>query len=180
MVNMSWRRFTGWGRGTEGTTAIEFSLLAVPFMFFVMGIIELSMMFLGEAVLNGAVYDASRAIRTGQAQQSADPETTFTNVLCNHAQALMDCANLEYQVETLDSFSDADLAPQLDEDGHMIVPPFDAGGVSDIVIIRVTYLYPLMTPGIGQFFADYPGNHKLLMATAVFESEPYDFVDDGT
>lgn len=173
------RHLKSWQTENEGTTAIEFSLLAVPFVFFVMGIIELSIMFLNQAVLNGAVYDASRMIRTGQVQQSADPEQTFSDALCEHASLLMDCAQLEYQVEKLDSFADADIEPVLDEDGHMVAPPFDAGGISDIVIIRVTYLYPFMTPGIGQIFADYGQNRKLLMATTVFESEPYGFEDDA-
>lgn len=169
--------FYKWLLSTKGTTAIEFSLLAMPFVIFVIGIIELSLVFLGGAVLNGAVYDAARMIRTGQVQQSADPEVAFSEALCDHASLLLDCNQLEYQVETLESFSDADLSLQVDEDGHMIQAPFDTGGVSDVVIIRVTYLYPFMTPFIGNLLSDYPGNKKLLMATTVFESEPYQFED---
>ena len=175
---MTIRRFTGWFGKTDGTTDIEFSLLAVPFIFFVIVIIELSLMFLGDAVLNGAVYDASRVIRTGAAQQSGDPETAFGDALCSQAGLMLDCDAMEYQVETLESFEEADLEPEFDEDGHMIPVPFDAGAVSDIVIIRVTYLYPLLTPMIGQFFADSPGNTKLLMATTVMQTEPYDFEED--
>lgn len=167
-----------WFRRADGTTAIEFSLLAVPFVFFVIGIIELSILFLNDAVLNGAVYDAARMIRTGEAQQSDDPEQTFREALCGQASLLMDCNELEYRVETLDSFSDADTALDVDEDGHMTDEDFEAGSVSDIVMIRVSYLYPLMTPMIGQFFSDYPGNKKLLMATTVLQSEPYNFEDE--
>lgn len=176
---MKIRHFSKWFVKTDGTTAIEFSLLAVPFVMFVIAIIELSLMFLGDAVLNGAVYDASRVIRTGQAQASGDPEMAFSEALCSQAGLLLDCAALEYQVETLESFEEADLEPEFDEDGHMIPVPFDAGAVSDIVIIRVVYLYPLLTPMIGRFFADSPNNTKLLMATTVMQTEPYDFEDDG-
>lgn len=167
--------FRKWLHRNDGTTAIEFSLLAVPFVFFVIGIIELSILFLNESMLNGAVYDAARMIRTGQAQQSGDPETMFADALCDHAGLMLDCNNIEYQVEVLDNFDSADLEPEVDEDGHMVDTPFDAGGISDIVIVRVLYLYPLMTPFIGRFFSDYPDNRKLLMATTVFETEPYDF-----
>ncbi|HEY8191153.1 MAG TPA: TadE/TadG family type IV pilus assembly protein [Alphaproteobacteria bacterium] len=170
--------FRSWFQKNEGTTAIEFSLLAVPFVFFVIGIIELSILFLNEALLNGAVYDAARMIRTGQAQQSDDPEAMFADALCDHAGLLLDCNNIEYQVETLESFDDAELEPEVDEDGHIIDTPFDAGEISDIVIVRVLYLYPLMTPFIGRFFSDFPDNRKLLMATTVFETEPYDFEEE--
>lgn len=135
-------------------------------------------MFLASTLLQGAVADAARLIRTGQLQSDADPETTFQEALCDMAGVLMNCSDFQYQVETLAAFSDADMEPETDDDGNLTETPFDLGGVSDVVLVRVVYLYPLMTPAIGAFFADYPGNKRMLMATTVLESEPYDFEED--
>lgn len=167
-----------WFFSEEGVTAIEFSLLALPFTFFILAIIELSLLFVGQSVLNGAVQDAARMIKTGQAQQDADPEEMFRVALCDHASMMLNCANVQYQVERIASFDDADLQPELDEDGNMIDTPFEPGESSDVVIIRATYLYPLMTPVIGAFFSDFPGNKKMLMSTIVLEAEPYSFEDE--
>lgn len=172
--------FRGWIKNAEGVTAIEFSLLALPFIMFVIGIIELATMFAAGFVLQGSVSDAARLIRTGQIQQSdsADPKEIFREALCKQAGILLNCDNVEFEVQTLDHFSDADTVPDVDESGKLTETPFETGGVSDIVLIRAIYLYPLMTPMIGQFFSDYPGNKKLLMSTVVLQTEPYDFEDD--
>ena len=66
------KRFGQWFSGTEGTTAIEFALLAVPFFTLIMGIIEMSIMFATASIFEGATGTAARMIRTGQIQQSSD------------------------------------------------------------------------------------------------------------
>ena len=95
------------------------------------------------------------------------------------ASLLLNCDRLQYDVRTIESFSGADTSLSVDEEGNMTEMGFETGGVSDIVIIRAAYLYPMMTPLIGQFFADYPGNRKLLLSTVVMRTEPYDFEDEG-
>lgn len=126
--------------------------------------------------MEGAVYDASRIIRTGQVQDAADAEDQFKNAICNHADILLDCSGFQYDVRVLDSFADAAAEETLvDEEGNLVNEGFDAGGVSDIVMIRVSYLYPMMTPLIGDIFGTYANNTKLLVATTVFQTEPYKF-----
>jgi Flp pilus assembly protein TadG len=170
--------FRRWRNNNEGVTAVEFSLLAVPFIFFTIGIIELSMMYVAASMLNGAVNDAARMIRTGQVQQAQGQSSLnlFQQALCTTAGILLDCNAFQYQVEKIDSFSDADMsAPAFDKNGNLLTQPFDPGGSDDIILIRVVYLYPLMTPFIGALMADYPNNKKLLMSTIVIENEPYQF-----
>ena len=163
----------------KGTTAIEFSLLALPFCLFVIGIIELALMFASGFLLQGAVSDAARLIRTGQVQQAGggDPADMFREALCGHAVALISCDDIQFNVQTLDSFAAQGSDMVFDEDGNLTSQDFDAGGVRDVVLIQVAYLYPLMTPMIGEFFSDYPGNKRLLTSVVVFETEPYQFTD---
>jgi hypothetical protein len=88
----------------------------------------------------------------------------------------MDCTDFQFQVTTLDSFSEAqDNVPEFDDDGNLVDQDFDAGGSGDIVMIRVTYMYSFMTPMIGTFFSNYPGNKRMMMSTIVMQSEPYEF-----
>lgn len=177
--HLSARRSASWRRDARGSAAIEFTLLAVPFTLFVVAIIELALMFAGGFVLQGSVNNAARLIRTGQLQQAqADPEEMFAETLCATAGILLNCGEVEYDVRTLDSFLEVDATPNIDEEGVMTDPEFDVGGVSDVVMVRASYLYPLMTPGISRFFSDAPGNKKLLMSTVIFETEPYEFEDD--
>ena len=170
--------FRQWLAGDEGVTAIEFSLMATPFFFIVIGIIELSMMYVANSMLLGGVEDAARQIRTGQTQGATGetPQQAFENSFCETSGVLLDCNNIQYEVETINDFSAADMSmPTFDKNGKLIAPPFDLGGSSSIVLVRVIYFYPLMTPLIGKFFADSPNNTKLMMATLVVQNEPYSF-----
>ncbi len=165
-----------WLDRSEGTAAVEFSLLAIPFVTLVIGIIEISLLNATATLLQGAAMEASRLIRTGQLQQEAvDPEQAFVDAVCDYAWPLVRCSGLQYDVETLTAFSDAGTDPNIDEDGNMQATQFDPGGASDVVLIRVGYNYPLVTPLIGKFFANTSNNSRFLFSTIVLEVEPYTF-----
>ncbi len=63
--------FGKWGKNRDGATAIEFAFLAMPYLLLSLGIIELSLMFASESLLEGATSRAARTVKTGQLQQSA-------------------------------------------------------------------------------------------------------------
>ena len=107
---------------------------------------------------------------------AADAEQQFADTICDHAGVLLDCDQFQYDVRVLGSFDDAnDADAMVDEDGNLVGQGFDSGGVSDIVMVRVSYRYPMMTPLIGDIFGQYANNSRLLIATTVFQSEPYQF-----
>lgn len=163
----------------DGATAIEFALLSIPFVFLVIGIIEVAIMFAAAAMLEGATNAAARLVRTGQIKNQADPQAAFRDALCDYTVALVNCNELVFESIPLDSFLDAqDMEPQYDEDGNMTSSGFDPGGSSDRVLIRVSYRYEMMTPFIGPLLG---GADKsiLFISTIVLQTEPYDPQEDG-
>ncbi|PZO82058.1 MAG: pilus assembly protein, partial [Micavibrio aeruginosavorus] len=51
----------------------------------------------------------------------------------------------------------------------------DAGGASDVVLIRVLYNYPVMTPLMGSMLATIStDNTRRLVSTVVLQTEPYE------
>ena len=168
--------FKNWVKKDDGSTAIEFSLLAIPFVFLVVGIIEVSLAFTAGTLLEGATNSAARLIRTGQIQQSsADPETMFRDSFCQYATVLVNCNDVVIEVQPLSSFSDMNtLAAQYDEDGNLQSRGFDAGGSSERVLIRVGYNYTMLTPLVGHLLAG-EGSKLHFMSTIVLQSEPYEF-----
>lgn len=174
---MGWGRFCRkWREGREGTTAIEFSLLIIPYLMLTLGIIELSIMYTAANLLEGATGAASRQIRTGQLQQSGqNQEEAFREALCNYATILIRCDDIQLEVVPLSSFYDiASMQPQFDEEGNLISRGFDSGGSNDRVLIRAAYRYQMLTPLVGQLIAG-PGNKRLFMSTVVLQTEPYEF-----
>lgn len=162
----------------DGVTAIEFGLLAVPFFFLILGIIEVSLFYASGVTLEGAAMSASRMIRTGQAQLSGDPQAAFEQVMCDRVGALINCDQIVYEVINLgESFTAAALAtPGFDADGNLISSGFDPGGSDEVVLVRLSYRHDFFTPTMGAFLGDDSGtNSSVHLSTVVMRTEPYQF-----
>lgn len=174
--------FSPWARDREGATAIEFALVVVPFAVTAAFIIELAMVYTAGSLMQGAVQDAVRAVRTGQVQVISDPDEAagfFQEQICNHIPiALVDCNSIQFNVQVLDSFSSANTSVTVDEEGDLADDGFETGGSDDVVMVTVLYYHPLLTPFVSKFLADSPNNTKLMTSVFVFKTEPYDWDND--
>lgn len=167
----------------EGVTAVEFGLFAIPFTFLLIGMIEVGMLSTAGTVLQGATDEASRLIRTGQAQQSGDAQGMFETLLCSKVDLMINCNNLIYEVIKVDdaigfgglSSDMALIEPLFDENGNLQARGFDPGVENSLVIVRVTYNYPLLSPFVGPILSNNADNTALLMATTIVQNEPYAF-----
>lgn len=167
-----------WRYNREGTAAVEFALIGVPFIFMVIGIIEMSMMFTAQSLLESSTAEAARQIRTGAVQQGGG-EDEFSETLCDFASTLIPCGEIQYQVVSMDTFEDADDIPdaEFDEEGNLEDQGFDPGGVSDVVMIRVAYRYPIKTPMMQTMLTNNGDSNRIMLSTIVLQTEPYEFED---
>lgn len=174
--------FNRWFKRKEGTTAVEFALVGIPFVLMIIGTLEMSLMFTAQAVLHESTFTAARLIRTGQIQtgQLGDGETAFRESVCDFAALMIPCDRIQFQVQQIPSFGDAgDVPPaEFDEDGNLEDQGFDPGGVSEIVLIRVVYNYPVVTPFMQPILSDDSGSTRTMISTIVLQNEPYQFEDD--
>jgi len=158
--------------------------MAIPFFTLTMSIIELGIMFSAASLLEGATGSASRLIRTGQIQQSTSDPTAqqeiFMEALCNAAPVLINCAEIDLEVLNIGSFGSFDsFQAQRDLDGNIQSQGFDAGGVSNVILIRVGYRYQLMTPLIGSLLGQNGTGTQYFISTIVLQTEPYEFQGEG-
>jgi Flp pilus assembly protein TadG len=168
-------------RNRRGAVALEFALLAPIFFVLVMGILETAIMFGASIVVDGAVNDSARSIRTGQAQLSGDPITTFRTRLCDSLVAFVTCNEMTFDVRTFADFNSISLTVSLDENGdpvdengNVIVQTFNPGGAGDIVMVRVVYIWDFITPLIGQLYNPGGTNSVMLVSSTVFRTEPFE------
>lgn len=167
--------FRKWLRRTDGVTAVEFSLIGVPFVLMTIGTIETALMFTAHSLLQESTFTAARLVRTGQVQQAEDdPEEMFREAVCDFADALIPCNQIQFQVKSVPSFEAADdEPPEFDEDGNMQDTEFDPGVANSVVLIRVAYSYPIKTPLMQSFFSNVGSNKRTLLSTIVLQTEPY-------
>ena len=167
------RRF---GSGRSGATAVEFAMIAAPFFFLLFAMIEIAAVFFTGTVLENAVLEASRQIRTGQAQSGGMSQAGFRQEVCDRIGVVGSCDWLEIDVKVFQDFGDVDQSSPIDEGGEMDTSDFgwDPGDAGDIVLVRVFYRWSLLTPNFGGALSNMKDNQRLISAATVFRNEPFD------
>ncbi|WP_245689529.1 TadE/TadG family type IV pilus assembly protein [Roseospirillum parvum] len=168
------RRLFGLLGDRRGATAIEVALILPIFVTLMFGTLEVGLLFFTATVMEGAVSEAGRLIRTGQAQRETSPLATFNAQLCEQLAGIINCDDIQYDVRTFSSFGVITLTPDLDEDGELESPVFQPGGAEEIVVIRSVYKWNFLVPFIGNLISPNGDSYYLMQATAVFRNEPYE------
>jgi Flp pilus assembly protein TadG len=158
-------------RKEDGGAAVEFGMVAAPFLMLTFAIMETAFVFFAGQTLETAVADSSRLIMTGQAQQQGFNQSAFKNAVCSRIYGLFDCQNgVHIDVKTYPTFANINLTPPLDANGafqnNMSYQP---GGPGDIVVVRLFYQWPVYV----SLLQNMAGNNRLLVATSAFRNEPY-------
>jgi Flp pilus assembly protein TadG len=166
------RRFA---RGEDGIAAVEFGIVAAPFLALMFAIMETALVFFASQTLETAVADSARLIMTGQAQQQGFTEAQFKTAVCSKILGLFDCASgLKIDVKTYNNFSAISGAKPIDANGNLQTNfGYSPGAAGDIVVVRLMYEWPIYVSLLGFNLADMSGNKRLIIATAAFRNEPY-------
>jgi Flp pilus assembly protein TadG len=160
-------------RQQDGGAAVEFGLVAAPFLALVFAIMETAVIFFAGQVLETAVADSSRLIMTGQAQNGGFNAATFKSAVCAKIFGLFDCQNGVYvDVQKFTSFASVTNPSPVDAQGNFTPPSnYNPGGPGDIVLVRLFYKWPVYVSLLG--LSNVNGGTHLLSATAAFRNEPY-------
>lgn len=173
--NLRWR----FGRDQNGATAVEVGLLAAPFFLIVGAILETAIVFLSGQVLDSAVQDASRLLRTGQLRTAT--VETFKTTVCEGLYNLFDCDDLHVEVQVLGSFATANISPPVDFGCNNAAAcsrwtrdeAVDTGGSSTIMVAQVYYQWPVILNFGGFTLANLANGSRVLGSAAVFRNEPF-------
>lgn len=175
----AWRHGRALARDERGVTAVEFGLLAIPFFALIGATMETAVVSLAGQILDTAIQDSSRVIRTGQAEAANFDLELFRDAICDRLFGLFNCANLQISVSVIDNFAAADFDPPVADDsaptpGAWTMPAaYDAGGRDSIVLVRAYYKWPTILDIGGFSLADLPDGTRLLGGVRVFRNEPF-------
>lgn len=163
-------------RQQDGAAAVEFALVAAPFLALLFAILETALVFFSGQTLETAAVDSARLIMTGQAQTQNLDQSTFKNAVCAKIYALFDCnAGIYVDVRTFTSFATISTANPIDANGNLVNNfVYQPGGPGDIVVMRLMYQWPIYVSLLGlNALSNMSGNNRLLVATVTFRNEPY-------
>jgi Flp pilus assembly protein TadG len=163
-------RFVG---ATCGTTAVEFAIVAAPFIALLMAILQVGVVFFAQQVLQTATNQAARLIMTGQAQTGNMTAAQFQQTICTDATSLFNCSGIFVNVQTFSTFSGVSMTNPVQNgtfsNSNLQYTP---GGSGDIVVAQVFYQWPVYLGPLGFNISNLNNNKLLLVGTAAFRNEP--------
>src|SRR4051812_33631293 len=94
-----------WKR-TEGASAIEFALVAMPLILTVVGIIEVALILFVDVLLEGSVRDAARYGITGYTTGGLDRAAMIRKIVKDRTAGLVDMSKVKIETIVYQNFSD--------------------------------------------------------------------------
>ncbi|ALK10524.1 TadE/TadG family type IV pilus assembly protein [Blastochloris viridis] len=167
------------GASADGSAAVEFAIVAMPFLAVLLAILETGLFMWASQVLDTATTLASRKILTGQAQNGNFTRDRFKSELCSQIVGLIDCSKVILDVQSSSGWGSIGMDPPVTA-GEVVATgqTYDPGTAGDVVMVRAVYQYPLLMRTFGLSFADLDNGNRLLVSTVVFKNEPY--ISTGT
>ncbi|MEM5502848.1 TadE/TadG family type IV pilus assembly protein [Ahrensia kielensis] len=161
----------------DGATAIEFGILAIPFILIVFAVLETSLSFTAQQVMANSVDQAARKVRTGQIDPKTTDEDQFRAMICHDLELLVSsgCPELEFDLKSYKKFSDVpttipmETPKKLDTSGFTYEP----GGAGTINHLRVFYRWPVITDIMKSHLSGLEDGKTLLYSSSTWQNEPF-------
>jgi TadE-like protein len=169
-------------RDSSGATAVEFAMIA-PLFFLLLGVIlETGLMLFTEYVIQTGVQEASRLVRTGQAQNASMAAGDLKGKICSLVGVIIDCPGkvTVYMASAKDfALLQANMPSYLGvgkkADGSPGPSSYNCGGPSEAVGMIATYDWDFTIPYFMNFLSNMSGNSntRRLAGFAMFKNEPF-------
>jgi Flp pilus assembly protein TadG len=166
------RRFNG---AQQGTTAIEFALIAPVFIALLVAIFETTLFLFAQANLQYAAMETGRLFMTGQAQNGNMTQSQLQSTVCPMVQQIFNCSNLVIVVQSYASIGCVSTtAPQLyNANGTLSSGTFSPGSPGDLMVVQIAYPWSLVTGPLGFTLANQSNGTSEIMGVTAFRVEPY-------
>lgn len=151
-------------------------MVAVPFFVMIFAVLELAFVFVLDSVLENAVIETGRMIRTGQAEARGYTADGFKSDLCGRMNIFSgDCASrVTIDVREIPQFTNPNppdpLAGGSFSSGDL---GYDDGNPGSLILVRAWYRHRLFTPFLAQGLSRLGDGNAMLTAATAFRNEPY-------
>jgi Flp pilus assembly pilin Flp len=176
----------------SGSTAVEFALVVTPLSVLMVGIIEFGMILFTGILMESGLRDASRFGITGFEEAGTSRMEQIVQIVSDHTLGLVDMSSANFEVLVYPNYGDIGRGEEFvdgngnstydagetftDENGNgswdSDVGTAGAGDSGDIVVYRIEYDWPLLTPFAGTFIGS-DGTFPVRASIAV-RNEPWE------
>jgi Flp pilus assembly protein TadG len=169
------KRFNG---DERGVAAIEFAILAMPFLLVLFAVLESSISFASQQLMADTVDHLARDIRVANIRKggTGSSPAEIKDRICTELEFFVEdgCPGLEVDLKVYADYNDIPVTIPRQANNDIDTSGFDikVGGNSEKQMLRVFYRWKYMTKFIADKSATLPDGKTLLYAAAVWKIEP--------
>lgn len=163
----------------SGSVAVEFSIIAIPFLSIVFASLEIGWFYYVNAAIDAVTLEASREIRTGFPQENGLDRGGFYDEVCPKLSVFGECRDiLTVEITTFDDFATlaADTSPPTcaDEDPETLAEiDYEPGADNEIVRLRICLIYNTLNLKLGANLAKTDDGKRKVTSSYIFRNEPF-------
>jgi Flp pilus assembly protein TadG len=169
------RRFS---RETKGSTAIEFAILAMPFIALIFAILETCLSFGTQQLLANAVDRVSRDVRTGRVKVASLSGPQLKDLICGKISIMAPdgCPDLIVDLNNYTTFANVPTRVPLTGGGDINQAGFtvNPGGPGTVNHLRAYYRFPVLADFMRKYMSNMPGGKTLLLSSATWRNEAFE------
>lgn len=170
------RQISRFARTERGATAVEFALIAPPFLATLIAILEVTLFLFAQSLLQNAAVEAGRLFMTGQATNSNTTQTQFETDVCPMVSALFTCGALMVNVQSYSSVSGASAGePTLTFNAQGAVTntwSYTPGSPGQLMVVQLIYEWPILSGPFGYVISSLGNGYAEMMGVSAFRVEP--------
>ncbi len=163
----------------NGSTAVEFALVSVPFLTFIFGLIAISLYFFSMTSLDRGMDMMGRKIRTGEAATMTVAD--FKTNLCSTAGYWIKCPQVEVFVQNFPTWASIQPQPCVNSSGQVVTNTSSgtdkiaqySGPANAIVLVTTCYKWNLAANIPFVHFGNMSDGSTMMQTATAFRSEPY-------
>jgi Flp pilus assembly protein TadG len=168
-------------RNDNGSTAIEFALVSIPFFGIVFMLFGFAMYFFVMNSLDKGMDATARLLRTGQAQKADMTVNTFKTNICTNAGAWIQCPKVQVFVQKFANWDAVAPTACLNSSGSVNTNSASgsdkialySGTASDIVLVTTCYKWEFSQKVPFFAFGNMPDGSLMIQTSTAFRTEPY-------
>jgi Flp pilus assembly protein TadG len=163
----------------EGSTAIEFTALAIPFAMLVFAILESCISFAAQEVLTNTTDDIARQLRTGQLHAADVTTVSLKKMICDRLEIVVakGCPDLVVDLREFPTFAAAAAVKiKFTPDKDIDTTGFDVKPGKSLTknMLRVFYKWPVITDFMRKAMSNLKDGKTLHFASVTWQNEPFD------
>jgi Flp pilus assembly protein TadG len=182
----------------NGVTAIEFAMVGIPFFMMLFGIMGVGFYFFSIFNIENAIEQASRPLRTGEAQKASTTKVQFSKAVCDQLAGFFDCQStsstnkMRIQVVNVTALQAATagalpaigqcIGKDKDALGNFVGPDilipdnqtvYQVPNATQTVVVTVCYEMDLLQNIPFIKLGNMPSGTTMIQASTAFKTEPY-------